>query len=61
MTEKIKSYFRTSLEEIKKVNWPTKKETYNYTLIVIFISVVIAIFLYILDQSFSFILKMFII
>jgi len=61
MVEKIKNYFRTSLEEIKKVNWPTKKETYNYTIIVIFISIAVAFFLYILDQSFSFILKMFII
>ncbi len=31
--------------EMKKVNWPTRKETIRYTLIVIGISVAVAIFL----------------
>ncbi len=57
MIEKIKKYFKTSVEEIKKVNWPTKKETYNYTLVVIGISIFVAIFLYALDQVFSTALK----
>lgn len=57
MIEKIKKYLKTSLEEIKKVNWPTKKETQNYTLVVIAISTFVAVFLYILDQIFSTALK----
>lgn len=34
---------------MKKVTWPTKKETYNYTILVIVISLVVAAFLGILD------------
>lgn len=46
---KISRYFQESLEEMKKVTWPTKKETYNYTILVIVISLVVAAFLGILD------------
>jgi preprotein translocase subunit SecE len=50
---KIITYLKASIEEMKKVTWPTKKETYNYTLLVIFISVGIALFLGVLDIIFS--------
>lgn len=50
---KITRYFQESLEEMKKVTWPTKKETYNYTLLVIGISLVVAAFLGILDYGFN--------
>ncbi len=50
---KINRYFQESLEEMKKVTWPTKKETYNYTLLVISISLVVAAFLGILDYGFN--------
>ena len=39
---------------MKKVTWPTKKETYNYTLLVIGISLAIAAFLGVLDYIFNF-------
>ncbi len=38
---------------MKKVTWPTKKETYKYTLLVIGISIGVAIFLGILDYIFT--------
>ncbi|MFA5155182.1 MAG: preprotein translocase subunit SecE [Patescibacteria group bacterium] len=50
---KITTYFQESLAEMKKVTWPTKKETYNYTLLVIGISLGVAIFLGALDFLFS--------
>jgi preprotein translocase subunit SecE len=50
---KITNYFQESLAEMKKVTWPTKKETYNYTLLVIGISIGVALFLGILDYIFS--------
>ncbi|MDO8668607.1 MAG: preprotein translocase subunit SecE [bacterium] len=46
-------YLKASIEEMKKVTWPTKKETYNYTLLVIFISLGVALFLGILDIIFT--------
>lgn len=51
---KIASYIRESIAEMKKVTWPTKKETYNYTLLVIGISLGAAIFLGILDYIFTY-------
>lgn len=50
---KIIAYFSDSIAELKKVTWPTKKETYNYTLLVIGISLGVAIFLGLLDYIFS--------
>jgi len=50
---KIIEYLKASIEEMKKVAWPTKKETYNYTLLVIFISIGVALFLGLLDLVFA--------
>ncbi len=50
---KITEYIKASIEEMKKVAWPTKKETYNYTLLVIFISLGVALFLGLLDIVFA--------
>jgi len=50
---KISNYIMESVAEMKKVTWPTRKETYNYTLLVIGISIGTAIFLGILDYIFS--------
>lgn len=44
-----------------KVNWPTKKQTLNYTLIIIGVSLAVALFLGGLDYLFGMILKKFII
>ena len=50
---KITKYVLESKAELKKVVWPTKKETVNYTLLVIAISLGIAAFFGILDYFFS--------
>lgn len=38
---------------MKKVTWPTKKETQNYTILVISISIGVALFLGLLDYIFT--------
>ncbi|MCU0680565.1 MAG: preprotein translocase subunit SecE [Planctomycetes bacterium] len=55
--EKVINYFKTSWEEMKKVTWPTKKETYQYTIMVLVISLVVSIFLFALDSIFNWGLK----
>jgi preprotein translocase subunit SecE len=50
---KITEYFRTSQIELKKVVWPSKKETTRYSLIVIGMSLSVAIFFGILDFIFN--------
>lgn len=51
--KKITNYIKASVQEMKKVTWPTKKETYRYTLLVIGISLGIAAFLGSLDYIFN--------
>ena len=55
------SFLKDVQLELKKVNWPTKKETLRYTLIVIAVSAVVAAFLGGLDFLFSTLVNRFII
>ena len=57
MIAKLTNYVKSSIEEMKKVTWPTKKETYNYTVLVIGISIGVAAFLGALDYVFSYLLQ----
>lgn len=50
---KVTEYFRTSQIELKKVVWPSKKETTRYSLIVIGMSLSVAVFFGILDFIFN--------
>ena len=50
---KLVNYIQGSVAEMKKVTWPTKKETRNYTYLVIGISLAVAAFLGDLDFIFS--------
>ncbi|MBI4033997.1 MAG: preprotein translocase subunit SecE [Candidatus Brennerbacteria bacterium] len=52
MFGRIKSFFEESRRELKRVNWPSRKETVRYTLFVIGFSVVVAAFLGLLDFIF---------
>ncbi|MDO8558038.1 MAG: preprotein translocase subunit SecE [bacterium] len=45
--------------ELKKVSWPTREQTTQYTLVVIGVSVAIMLFLGALDYLFSYILNSF--
>ena len=54
------AFLKEAKAELMKVNWPTKKQTINYTLTVIGISLAVAIFLGGLDYFFEFVLKNFV-
>lgn len=49
----IKNYFLGSYAEMKKVTWPTKQQTINYSLMVIVLCVGMGIFFAFLDYIFS--------
>ena len=53
ITASIKNYFVGSYQEMKKVNWPTKSQTINYSALVIGLSVGMAIFFGVLDYVFN--------
>ncbi|OGY42052.1 MAG: preprotein translocase subunit SecE [Candidatus Buchananbacteria bacterium RBG_13_39_9] len=46
---KLANYLRDSIAELKKVTWPTKKQTTEYTLLVIGISLALALFIGVVD------------
>lgn len=56
---RIKSFLKEVRLEMKKVNWPTRKETLKYTLVVVGFSVVVAVFLGGLDFVFQYLLNKF--
>ena len=43
--------------ELKKVHWPTRKETYAATIVVIVITVIVAIFLGVVDYALSHVVR----
>ena len=57
---KAVSFLKEVRLELKKVNWPTKKETARYTLIVLGIALVVAVFLGGVDFLFTAFLNKFI-
>ena len=54
---KVTQYFKDAYGELKKVIWPTKKQTRDYTLIVIGLSLGTALFFALLDYAFDLILS----
>lgn len=58
--KKIVTFFKEVRREMKRVNWPTKKETLRYTLIVIGGAAVVAAILGGLDFIFTTLLKKFV-
>ena len=49
-------FFRDSVQEMKRVVWPTKKETFQTVLIVFVFVLLVSIFLWMADKSFEWIL-----
>lgn len=61
MFAKLKNFFIESRQELKQVQWPTRREAVYLTGIVIVLSLVLAFFLGGLDYLFSYVLRTFII
>jgi preprotein translocase subunit SecE len=50
---KLITFLKEAKVELMKVNWPTRQQTINYTLVVIGISLAVAIFLGGMDYIFE--------
>ena len=50
---KLVDYVMDTKAEMKHVNWPTRRQAFNYTLLVIVISLAVAAILAIADHFFS--------
>lgn len=51
-SKRVKEYFKGIRSELKKVVWPTRKETYRYTGVVILTCAMFAFFFWLLDTTF---------
>jgi len=60
MFQKLTDYLKGTKLELKQVNWPTKKQTRNHTLLVIGISLALAAFLGAVDFGLNKLLELFI-
>lgn len=51
---RIRNWFRELKGEIKKIVWPTRKQTMNNTLVVLVCCLVLGVFIWVLDAIFGF-------
>jgi preprotein translocase subunit SecE len=54
----IGKYLKDSIQELKKITWPTKKQVTVYTIVVILMSLGVAIYFGILDYFFNWLLEL---
>lgn len=52
MTQLI-NYFKATMRELKQVSWPTRKQSIIYTILVIVISAIVALYVGAFDYVFS--------
>lgn len=52
-----RKFIEESIKELKKVSWPTKKETFYFTLTVLIVSILVALYLTFWDTIYQAILK----
>lgn len=57
--DKARDYFKEVMVELKRVTWPTKKDTWAATWVVIITVIILSIFLGIVDLALSQLVKMF--
>jgi len=55
----IFDYIKDTKGEMKHVSWPTRKQTINYTILIVIVSVFAAIYLGLFDHLFTFIVDKF--
>jgi len=57
--EKVRTFLKEVKIELKKVTWPNRDEITNYTMVVIFIVILISAFIGVIDKIFGLFLEMF--
>lgn len=58
MISKTTEFLSNVKSELKKVTWPTRKETYGSTVVVIVLVLVVAVFLWAVDSALSTAIRM---
>ena len=53
MISKVTEFLQLVKAELQKVTWPTRKETYGSTMVVIVLVLLVAVFLWVVDSALS--------
>ncbi len=53
MFDKVTGFLANVRVELEKVTWPTRKDTYSSTLVVILLVLAVAVFLWVVDSGLS--------
>lgn len=53
MNSKVGEFLQQVKAELQKVTWPTRKETYGSTMVVIVLVLMVAVFLWVVDSALS--------
>ncbi|MBN1150452.1 preprotein translocase subunit SecE [candidate division WOR-3 bacterium] len=51
--KKIKNFLFESKQELGRVSWPSRQELWDSTMVVIFVSILLAVFIGIFDRIFT--------
>jgi len=51
MKDKVIKYIKETVVELEKVTWPSKDELIGSTMVTIFVSVILAAFIFVVDQG----------
>lgn len=54
---KLTEYIKETKAELKHVNWPTKQQALMYTVVVVIVSLLTALFLGVFDSLFAYIVR----
>lgn len=57
MNFKVTEFLHQVKAELQKVTWPTRKETYGSTVVVIVLVLMVAVFLWVVDTGLSAMIK----
>ena len=57
MNSKVTEFLQQVKAELQKVTWPTRKETYGSTVVVIVLVLMVAVFLWVVDTGLSALIK----
>ncbi len=55
---KLTEYIKETRAELKHVNWPTRQQAIMYTVVVVIVSLLTALFLGVFDSLFAYIVRL---
>jgi preprotein translocase subunit SecE len=57
MIEKLNKYWKETLAELRKMSWPTRQELTGSTIVVVVVSLIVAVFIGVVDRVLVLIVK----